>query len=51
MEQIQNKKPTARRKRDEVRIVVKPIYVGDQSMTEVFEKVAFDNIKSRLKTG
>lgn len=51
MEQITNKKPTARRRKDEVRIVVKPIYVGDRTMKEVFEKVAFDNIKSRLKTG
>ncbi len=48
----QNKDDTKKRgeEKNKVWIVVKPIYVGSNSMTEVFEKVAYDNIKNKLKT-
>lgn len=49
MEQNKDSSKKHRNKMNKVRIVVKPIYVGDNSMAEVFEKVAYDNIKNRMK--
>ena len=50
MEQNRNDTQKHRGKKNKVRIVVKPIYVGENSMKEVFEKVAYDNIRNKFKS-
>jgi hypothetical protein len=45
-----NKKETSGKGRKEpVKIVVKPVYVGKQEMTEVFGSVALDNIRRKMQ--
>lgn len=45
-----NKKETGGKGRKEpVKIVVKPVYVGKQEMTEVFGSVALDNIRRKMQ--
>ena len=36
------------RKKD-VRIIVKPVYVGEQEMSEVFGSVALENIRRKMR--
>lgn len=50
MEQNRNDTQKRKDKKNKVRIVVKPIYVGENSMKEVFEKVAYDNIRNKFKS-
>lgn len=50
MKQNENNTRKHREKKNKVRIVVKPIYMGGNSMAEVFEKVAYDNIRNKLKS-
>ncbi len=49
MEQNEHKSVNRKEEKNKVRIVVKPIYVGNSNMTEVFEKVAYDNIRNKFK--
>ena len=49
MEQSGHKSVNCKEKKNKVKIVVKPIYVGNSNMTEVFEKVAYDNIRNKFK--
>lgn len=45
-----NKKETGTKGRKEpVKIVVKPVYVGKQEMTEVFGSVALENIRRKMQ--
>ena len=45
-----SKKETGGKGRKEpVKIVVKPVYVGKQEMTEVFGSVALENIRRKMK--
>ena len=46
MEKPKKKKAGGRKKA--VRIVVKPVYVGKQEMTEVFGRVALENIRRKM---
>lgn len=49
-EEKSNKKETGGKGRKEpVKIVVKPVYVGKQEMTEVFGSVALDNIRRKMQ--
>ena len=49
-EEKSNKKETSGKGRKEpVKIVVKPVYVGKQEMTEVFGSVALDNIRRKMQ--
>ena len=44
-----NKKETgAKGRKESVKIVVKPVYVGKQEMTEVFGSVALENIRRKM---
>ena len=36
-------------RKEPVKIVVKPVYVGKQEMTEVFGSVALDNIRRKMQ--
>lgn len=48
-EEKSNKKETGGKGRKEpVKIVVKPVYVGKQKMTEVFGSVALENIRRKM---
>ncbi len=48
-EEKSNKKETGGTGRKEpVKIVVKPVYVGKQEMTEVFGSVALENIRRKM---
>lgn len=46
----ENKKITgAKGRKEPVKIVVKPVYVGKQEMAEVFGSVALENIRQKMK--
>ena len=49
-EEKSNKKETgAKGRKEPVKNVVKPVYVGEQEMAEVFGSVALENIRQKMK--
>lgn len=48
-EEKSNKETGGKGRKEPVKIVVKPVYVGKQEMTEVFGSVALDNIRRKMQ--
>lgn len=47
-EKSNKKEKGAKGRKEPVKIVVKPVYVGKQEMTEVFGNVALENIRRKI---
>ena len=48
-EKCSKKETGGKGRKKPVKIVVKPVYVGKQEMTEVFGSVALENIRRKMK--